>query len=402
MNSIIITITLIIFNFPSWGQSNFTPCTQDYIVTVKGKWINRLDNSANITASQKQEAYKRLDILHSYLLKMYPDPTGVDVRVSRGAGNTEFGSTRKYHITDDDRLTFDYVKHLPIKKYYYTANFSPHYCAHTNEGIVFASGSSNENSDGLGLTVNDLAGVVGGFASDDDWLINGLPIRMRNSIIMEKWKGYEIYGDVRLRSRAILIHREGMLPYTPVTRKQYLERCLVVTTNLHDKIISFAEQMPVRSLEEQQKEKNEMLAKIEKDFGNDPRRLKSAVDYYLSGYKTEQQIRDEQVQKSKKMKEQELKRFTDELEKTTREGLLDSPAFIRVMYISDLIFDTDPKTGSMLVTDNPDYIRKELPAHVPQFMVLSWKWSEYPPHLRYKEMFFQDFPMEKLQAMLDK
>lgn len=101
--------------------------------------------------------------------------------------------------------------------------------------------------------------------------------------------------------------------------------------------------------------------------------------------------------------EQELKKFTDELGKTNREGLLDSPAVIRVMYDSNLIFDTDPKTGSMLVTENPDYIRKDLPAHIPQFIIFNWKWSPdfYPAHKPIEKIFLQDFPIEKIQAMID-
>ena len=146
------------------------------------------------------------------------------------------------------------------------------------------------------------------------------------------------------------------------------------------------------------------LEKFEKDFGKDPKRLKSASDYYLSGYKTDQQIRDENVASAKKLKEQEIKKFRAELEKTTSGGLLDSPAVVRVMYYSDPIFDNDPKTGSMVVTENPDYIRKDLPGHVPQFMVFTWKWSPefWPVHKGYEKKFLQDFPIEKIQAMIDK
>ncbi|HJS56172.1 MAG TPA: hypothetical protein VJ765_16590, partial [Chitinophagaceae bacterium] len=149
---------------------------------------------------------------------------------------------------------------------------------------------------------------------------------------------------------------------------------------------------------------NAKLAGFEKDFGKDPKRLKSAVDYYLSGYKTDQQIRDERVESAKKLKEQEIKKFRDELEKTTSQGRLDSPAVIRVMYYSDLIFDIDPKTGAMLVTENPDYIRKDLPGYIPQFIVFTWKWNPdfYPAHKKYQELFLQDFPIEKIQAMIDK
>jgi len=156
-------------------------------------------------------------------------------------------------------------------------------------------------------------------------------------------------------------------------------------------------------LEEQEKEKKAKLARFENDFGSDPKRLKSAVDYYLSGYQTDQQQREERVNKAIKNKQDELKKFTDELEKTTKEGLLDSPALILVTYYSiPTIFETDPEKGYMLVTENPDYIRKDLPGYVPQLIVLSWWWSDYVPYRAYENILWQDFPIEKLQAMIDK
>jgi hypothetical protein len=83
---------------------------------------------------------------------------------------------------------------------------------------------------------------------------------------------------------------------------------------MYDKIIKNSEEIPVRSLEEQEKEKNFKLEKFKKDFGSDPKRLKSAVDYYLSGYQTDQQRRDDKYSKQKKIK-LIFERFGDELEK---------------------------------------------------------------------------------------
>ena len=85
--------------------------------------------------------------------------------------------------------------------------------------------------------------------------------------------------------------------------------------------------------------------------------------------------------KSKRVKERELKIFTDEMEKTTREDLLGSPAIILAMYYTvPTVFETDPQKGNMLITENPDYNRRNLPGYVPQFMVVTWKWSldRYP------------------------
>jgi hypothetical protein len=131
---------------------------------------------------------------------------------------------------------------------------------------VFKTGNQNENGDGVSISVNDFSGLVGGPAVDDDWTINGLPVRMLSTVINEKWKNYELYGDVRSKGRYVLIHRNGMLPYKPVTRKQ--SRSLsCFTEQLHDKMIGALNQQPVRS-QVQEAEKKAKL-KFEKDFGKD-------------------------------------------------------------------------------------------------------------------------------------
>lgn len=172
---------------------------------------------------------------------------------------------------------------------------------------------------------------------------------------------------------------------------------------MYDKIIKGFEQKPVRSPEEQEKEKNAKLEKLTKDFGSDPKKLKSTVDYYLAGYQTDQQRRDEQVKKAKIDKIDILKRYQDELEKTTKEGLLDSPACVVVIHSPDLttpIFVAGDK-GHMLVTDNPDYIRKDLPKYIPQFFVLNWKGMSSGVRGEVGKVINEKFPIEKLQAMID-
>lgn len=399
----LLTLCIYAASFSQNATNTKAPCTKEIAQATKGNWVPNYDQGHSVTKIQKQETYNRLNVLHDILLKMFPQPVGVDVRVNRGASNSYFGATRKYRYTQDDRLDFDYLSILPIVTSSYFANFTPHYCAHTDNGIVFTPGVKNENSDGVGIVANNLSNLANP-PTGDDWTIDGLPVMMMSSMITERWKSYEMYGDVRLNGRSLLIHRTGMLPYIPVTRKRYLERCISQTTQLYDKMIALAMQKPVRSTEAQEEEKKARLAKFEKDFGKDPKRLKSAVDYYLSGYKTDQQIRDEEVAKIKKNKETDLIQFTDELERSTREGLLDSAAVIRVMYYPTPVFETDPKQGNMLITENPDYIRKDLPGYVPQFIVFSWKWSPdfWPVHEVYENIFLKDFPIDKIQAMIDK
>ena len=58
--------------------------------------------------------------------------------------------------------------------------------------------------------------------------------------------------------------------------------------------------------------------------------------------------------------------------------------------------------GPMLVTDNPDYIRKDLPKHIPQFFVLTWQGMSKGVRGEVGKIIKEKFPIEKLQAMIDK
>ena len=100
-----------------------------------------------------------------------------------------------------------------------------------------------------------------------------------------------------------------------------------------------------------------------------------------------------------------MKRYQDELEKTTKEGLLDSPAVIAQVHSPDMttpFFVTDAENGRMLITENPAYIRKDLPKHVPQILVLYWSWSDWEPQKNIDRIIDESFPIEKLEAMIDR
>jgi hypothetical protein len=106
-----------------------------------------------------------------------------------------------------------------------------------------------------------------------------------------------------------------------------------------------------------------------------------------------------------------IKRYEAELEKTKAANLLNVPAEIYSPFtVSEgtPIFATGPEGGKMLVTANPGYIRKDVPKYIPQFMVVYWKWvSDFPNYggaqgVYYRKMLEANFPIEKLQAMIDK
>ncbi len=399
MNKQILLLFLIILHFSTKGQKSITTdgrCTDAMAMQAKGKWIKTTHDQA----PKSKEINNILDEFYNIVIKIYPQPTGVDAVWHKREGMSYFGSRLKSSTYTDGRPKYEEIELPHFRQYYYKCGFFRYRCEY-NKTHTMVPGYPGETGTWVTISANNSQPAIGG-APDDSWTINGFPVRLLNP-------GARTYSGVELRDaakgrnyRIVLVHRKGILPYIPVTRKQYLEQCIIYQTKLWDELIKVTEYLPVRSLEEQEKEKNAKLAKFEKDFGKDPKRLKSAMDYYLSGYKTDQQTREEQVDKTKKTKERELKKFRDELEKTTQQGLLDSPAMIGVIYNSDPIFYTNPLNASMLVIENRDYIRKDLPRHVPQLFVVSWEWSDWAPQEKIDEIMEKDFPFEKLQAMIDK
>ncbi|MBL7743653.1 MAG: hypothetical protein JNN00_09305 [Chitinophagaceae bacterium] len=372
-----------------------TPCTDVMAQTAKGRWIK----SNDLGTHNSKETNSLQDKIHELILKIYPEPKGVDAVWHRSAGISYFGSKRKYYKTNDDRLTFDYFNTPHFLQYTYTAGFFRYRCDAYEKNILHP-GYPGETGTWLNIIAN---GNIGYPLTDDNWTINGLPV-MTMKPAQYKEDGYEFYYPEPDRNvRGALVYRKGgVLPYITVTRKQYLDYCTIFHSKTADVTIRGFEQMPVRSAEEQEKEKNTKIARLQKQFANDAKKLQANIDYYLSGYKTDQQIRDEKIREAKKIKEDIVKKFTDEMEKSKNEGLLNSPAMVRVMYYAEPVFETDPVLGMQVITENPDYIRKDLPKHVPQLFEINLVWNEWKAQANFAKIFQEKFPTDKLQAIIDK
>ena len=118
--------------------------------------------------------------------------------------------------------------------------------------------------------------------------------------------------------------------------------------------------------------------------------------------------RDEQIKKQQQTRDKVIKYYRDELDASTKEGLLDSPAIISDGFpfpnTTIPVFTTQAKGGEMFVTENPVYFRKDLPKYVPQLIVYSLTNADsFAGHsLNPFKLIDEKFPIEKLQAMIDK
>lgn len=369
-------------------------------MSIKGRWKKEPDlpvfGSTNpIPRSLFPEIFRRIDVSHQLLVEAYPQPTGVEASWVRILdGELKFGQDKKYQ------------KGIPVYSYVDVTSFPMYLCTAYHPKDV---GLDGETPTWCKLYTNNLLALWDPLMLDTSNSVNGMPFHMR-SPVKGTWKGYEVIY-VGGNRRAVVLTRKGELPYIPVTRKQYLDYCFTWLNNFFEKNIKAGREIPVRSLEEQEAEKKAALDKIDADYKNDPKRRDANRDYFLSGYGTDQQRRDEATNNIIKWRDEQIKRYEAELKKSREANLLDSPAIVlepNTVRNDVPIFTTEMEDGKMLVTENAAYIRKDLPKYVPQFLVLVWSWDDGLPEyggtagLYFKKMFEANFPIEKLQAMIDK
>ena len=382
MKKYIITFCLLLVQFSSWSQGRTiktsTPCDDEVLYKTPGRWFKstnvwQVDHIA-FNKAQQQEVLNRMDAVHQMMLSIYPQPLGVDVTWHHTLGYSTFADQVTYVRTDPFSMDRRSVVERPVASFGYVAGFFQHFCSTKNPNEIWP-GYPGETGTWLNVFANAFAGLATEYFGNQDTLtIGGYPVHLRQPL-KQNFDGYQLFYSKAVVDNPyvtpelfVLVHRKGELPYIPVTRKQYLEKCIAHLAKSQDQMIKDFEQMPVGSVEEQG-------------------------------------TRKEQVAELTKNKDAILKRYRDELEESTRQGLLDSPAIIPLT-----IYNTDESApifveenrGWMIMRANPGYMRKELPKHVPQFFVMSWHWNDWKPQIDVGKLIEEKFPFEKLQAMIDK
>ncbi len=344
------------------------PCNDEILKNVKGEWIHRGDPwYAKVSKLQEQEIRNRVQSIHQFVFTLTPTLPGMDVAWGIHSTDYDFAQqTRIEHLTGGQSRT-NYYNGFPLVQYTYSIGFYEYSCGKYGDPNFMSKGYPREDAASLSVAVNTL----NNFLFRDNGGTDGMQIDGRNIKMMPHqsgtWKGYNMY-DTDNSDFSILLHRDGMLPYIPVTRKQYLELSISYFNKFFDNNI-----------------------KTYHDFG-------ALMD---------KNVKDENIKKQQKLKDDVLKHYRDELASTTTAGLLDSPAIV-LGFLSPLtnypIFTPDAKTGNMLVTENPKYFRKDLPKYVPQLLIFSIskiRWW-FTPKIDPITVLEEKFPIEKLQAMIDK
>jgi hypothetical protein len=174
---------------------------------------------------------------------------------------------------------------------------------------------------------------------------------------------------------AVLITKDGKLPYQYVTRKEFLEiRKNQLEKKRSEALDATIKRNNVRSATEHEVAKQKEIADLKKDNYSQP-----YIDRFLKDYKTDEQKRDADITRSNKYFDTPIE-LIKQLLTNYFDKELSEPAIIlgQDEYDTFTGFVTDAK-GICLVKPNPEYFNKNLPKTSPQFFVVFYRWVENDP-----------------------
>jgi hypothetical protein len=353
------------------------PCNEEFINSYKGKWLIPGPKLSPISVNDfHDEVMRRLNAINDLVRQIYPEPTSADAGWSGEFAKTSFADEVKFVPVKDRDPEQTKTKINPLYRYNYSCVLFPWMCTSNPNEIMnmYPEGSSGS----IVIRANDLEILNENYVDANEWTIDGRPIK-RKMFRTGTWKGYEMMSSVggiyanEVSEHFVLISREGVLPYIPITRKQYLDRAIQYITRFYDdltkKILENNEAMPVQ-------------------------------------FRSPKEEIDKQKDQNTRARNEALKKLHDALEKTTKDGLLDAPAVVRIdplLMNEGPVFQSETEGGCMLATENPNYFRKELPKYVPQFFVVELMSGDTNhSNTNFKRIIQENFPIEKLKALIDK
>lgn len=333
-----------------------TSCTQDDLLNKIGTWKKGEDYiwpEKNYTPALKPEIFSRIDKIQKIIQNIYPQPKGMEPRWERqvyGVPPYKSGTVCYSLWVQSFQYLCDAISHKPVLE--------------------------DETGNDIYVYVNHF----GGFMNYDTAMHVGHMYVALMYPRVGQLKGADLFqvSLVRVRERFIIVSRNGQLPYTPLTQKQYL--------------ISLKRKF--------QNEKNKLLSSALQYAKNDEQKLTSEK-YYESHY-------DPKI------------KFIDDYLSNTSEDELSKIAFVKDM--GDFKkFYTEKEGGRMPVILNTDYFNPKQSPYLPQFMLAYWSWDDgegpaggllrpVAPDLSvcckvskyYKESIENNLDVDALRQMLDK
>lgn len=384
MRHISILVICLFFLICSNAQQ---PCNEEGIMNTKGSWKKLSDENTfpdqSFSKNQLPQANSRIDKMQKLLQAAYPEPKGIEASWYHSiSGNAE-------------------IKGGPVP-YALDAAFHAYYC-NTYEKKIELGG---ETGTLFYIWANQLNNWFAKYIKI--YTIHKLPVYLLNKKTGAFINGYPVYEGIingasntgSRYSRAVLITRNGQLPYLPVTQKQFLKAFLNYHEKRFTKALEFQKNRTVKTEAEEEVEKKKNLETIEKvtSVGN----LARAKDNFLKNYVTSKQRKEATIAEMIRNNEQDMNPARNLLADSLRVDL-EQPAildFDNLLLFKE--FSTEAKGGQQLVRQNPDYFNMALPGYIPQFLIVYWSWDDKKSTNYWRTQVEKNFDFNTLKEMIDK
>jgi hypothetical protein len=367
MRNLAISLLLLLQSGALLAQDD---CSDAAILDKKGTWEKRPD--ANIQYDKNGAQINRyLDTIGKMFISAVPEPKGIRAGWYR-------------------TMDFQFQPGWPIA-YTFTSLYFCWYCnVHVHKLML-----ADETGTWAYVYVNHWGWFFGDRPKETDLKTDGafiynLPDKVGT------WKGYDIYQSTVLApsNRCVVLARRGSSPWKPVTQEQYLKSVRAFYLDQEKKLQGPS---PQQRAADDQKE----IDRIQ----NNPNLKPEAKEAMLKGIRERQQMESQSTAAASIRKGfDDYIRVVDNYLNSTPADQLQQPAILprqgRTLF--DGKFTTIQNGGQMKVAANPDFFKNGLPYYRPQFMVLFWRWERTnPASMNFVRQLEADFPVERLQAMLD-
>lgn len=253
------------------------------------------------------------------------------------------------------------------------------------------------------------ANSFGRFAMEDvDFNVENKQV-YQLTVKMGELKDFQLYtgadgNELQVRkqfSRTLLIARPGQLPYTPISRKQYLLTFLKYREGAYQKDIAYELKRAVRSDAEEEIVRKKGYENAG-TYAGDEKAKALAKSNYLQDYVTDKQSQQKSLKSWESAYQKDIQPAKDYLSSQSEEELT-KPALLKPgSHKNDFKKFLNENEGRMLVVVNASYFNSKLPAYVPQFLVVYWMWGGNRAGAYFGTQVEKNLNLKALQQLLDK
>jgi hypothetical protein len=363
----IITVLLACYATMAWSQD----CSTESLLTKKGSWKMSSAGESNVSKSDLVKQKANIAQLHKMISASY-SPTGVQANCNAGYQRSQ--------------------PQQPVNSYAYSIIPLNFYCDGNNIK------TARETSTYLQIGVNFFSAEIYDTAQGDRRMQEGYNVL--SSVPVEK-DGYYYFGEIDAslgfgmtgKSRTWMITRNGKLPFSYVTRKEFLERRKQnIAALIDEEMVNTKDILKNLDLEKSFKEK---------EFKGNAAKMQQ---YMKMDYQPRRDRYSGQLQTIQTKYKPVLNRLDFELNKPAAELSLFAIVKQDPANNASYLFTTenDPM-ARILIKPNPGYFDKKLPRSAAQFFVVQSTGNQKDPIAKKTvEDFLKAADFGKLKMMLGK